>query len=42
MWHVVQVISLEEAQNNKIWESFHLEIQFLVRIGKGRSSEKTW
>jgi hypothetical protein len=34
-------ISWEEAQNNKLWESYHLEIQILVRPGKGRSSEQT-
>jgi hypothetical protein len=41
-FHVVQVFSLEEAQNKKIWESFHLEIQILVILGKGKSSEQTW
>ena len=39
MWHVVQVISWEEAQKYKIWEIYHLEIQILVRPGKDRSSE---
>jgi hypothetical protein len=40
MWHVVQVHSWEEAQNNKLWESHHLEIQILVRPDKGKSSEQ--
>jgi hypothetical protein len=38
-WHDVQVYSWEEAQKNKLWESCHLDIQILVRNGKGRSSE---
>jgi hypothetical protein len=40
-WNVVQVHSWEEAQKNKRWESFHLEIQILVRLGKDKSSKKT-
>jgi hypothetical protein len=41
MWHVVQICFWEEAQNNNLGESYHLEIKILVRPSKGRSSEKT-
>jgi hypothetical protein len=39
MWHDVQVHSWEEEHNKMLWESSHLEIQILVRPGKGRSSD---
>jgi hypothetical protein len=41
MWHVVQVHAWEEAQNIKLCESYHLEIQILVKPSKGRSTEQT-
>jgi hypothetical protein len=36
MRYDVQVRSLEEAQNNKLWEGCHLKIQILVRPVKAK------
>jgi len=42
MWNVVQVHSWEEAQHNKVWEIYHLEMEILVKPHKGRSSDHPW